>query len=113
MNNDFINLTGAWPEGYFFTDKKGFAKWGSTVKMTGMEDMGEAYQYLQGLNGKKKGNKKCTIFWLLLDQSTNLKIKSTLQKARWKVVIMKWLIIHLIKTYLHLKYFKIFIRNFF
>ena len=25
MENDFINLTGCWPEGYFFTDKDGVA----------------------------------------------------------------------------------------
>ena len=62
MNNDFINLTGVWPEGYLFTDKKGVAKWMSTVKMTGVENMGEVYQYLNQMNGKKKGSKKCTIF---------------------------------------------------
>lgn len=84
MNNDFINLTGAWPEGYFFTDKKGFAKWGSTVKMTGMEDMGEAYQYLQGLNGKKKGNKKCNIFWLLLGSIYKFKDKKYTPKGEVK-----------------------------
>lgn len=33
MENEFINLTGCWPEGYFFADKEGVAKWASTVKM--------------------------------------------------------------------------------
>ena len=31
MNNDFILQTGAWPEGYFFTDKNGVVLWKCTV----------------------------------------------------------------------------------
>ena len=31
MNNDFINKTGAWPEGYFITDKSGTVQWKCTV----------------------------------------------------------------------------------
>lgn len=31
MENDFILSTGAWPEGYFFTDKNGIATWKCTA----------------------------------------------------------------------------------
>ena len=31
MDNDFINLSGCWPEGFFFADKQGEAKWASKM----------------------------------------------------------------------------------
>jgi hypothetical protein len=30
MANEFIQLTGCWPEGYFFADKDGVAQWAGT-----------------------------------------------------------------------------------
>ena len=45
MENDFINLTGAWPEGYFFTDQNGVALWKSTVGLNGTESLSEAHDF--------------------------------------------------------------------
>ena len=45
MENDFINLTGAWPEAYFFTDRSGVALWKSTVGLQGTESLGAARDF--------------------------------------------------------------------
>ena len=47
MENEFINLSGAWPEGYFFADKKGEAKWASTAKLDKWVDLPSAHTYLE------------------------------------------------------------------
>ena len=35
MNDDYNNLTGAWPEAYYFADAQGMALWASTKDITG------------------------------------------------------------------------------
>ena len=45
MEDDFINATGAWPEGYFFTDKNGVTLWKSTVGLQGTESLNEAHEF--------------------------------------------------------------------
>ena len=50
MENDFIQKTGAWPEGYFFTDKDGAITWKCTVNRLSCNHFAEsAKEYLNSL----------------------------------------------------------------
>ena len=50
MKNDFIMETGAWPEGYFFTDQNGEVLWKCTVDKIGCEHfVEEAEKYLENI----------------------------------------------------------------
>jgi len=53
MDNDFINISGCWPEGFYFTDSIGQAKWGSKMLIDTKVNILNAEIYLESTFGKK------------------------------------------------------------
>lgn len=45
MDNDFTETTGAWPEGYIFTNPSGEALWKSTFDINGVYELMSVYLY--------------------------------------------------------------------
>jgi len=62
MENEFNDLTGSWPESYYFTNAQGICTWHTTIEMQGPEPINNALAYAQsnGLveNGAMKNGKK-------------------------------------------------------
>jgi hypothetical protein len=53
MDNDFINISGCWPEGYYFTDSMGQATWGSKMLIDTKVNILNAEIYLESTFDKK------------------------------------------------------------
>jgi len=47
MDNDFINISGCWPEGFYFTNSMGQATWGSKMLIDTKVNILNAEIYLE------------------------------------------------------------------